>query len=416
MAHPRSRLEGAGSPQGRRWPGAHERMGIGNQPRKIGRLTSIESMRVLIAILGVVATLWVFMAIVKVMLVPRGSRSVVVASVNGFVRAVSTAPLSMIKGYKLRDRWLAGAAPMAVLLELVAYVVLLILTLGLVVYGTTSLSVVDSLYQSGATLTTLGIVEPVNVPSTITTFVAAFFGLVVIAIFIGYLLAILGAFTSREGPMARLALLSGEPAWGPEILARGYATGMPADSAPDCEAWTGWVTETRMNTQVNAVLAHFRSTSPHRHWIISLLAVLDATALRISIANAAKPEEIRLIGAGTVAASVLSGRRNVHNWQVEDAVQVILDNPGAMPLGGRPHLSPQDLDDAWTALRQVDFPLPDDMAGATQRFLGLRCLYADDVLALADRLQAVPAPWSGERNPPMATIWPEIASRPGAAP
>lgn len=373
-------------------------------------------MRVALLVVGVILTGWILLGIIKVMLIPRGTRSWVVTGVNWIVHVTTRIPLRMIGTYGSRDRWLTGAAPAQVLLSLVVYVVLLITTLGFVIYGTTSLNLLDSLYQSGATLTTLGIVEPVNVPSTITTFVAAFLGLVIIAIFIGYLLGIYGAFTSREGPMARLALIAGEPAWGPQILARGFALKMPPDDAPNALEWIEWVTNTRMNTQTNSVLAELRSPSPNRHWTVSLLAVLDAVALRMSLDRTANANDVRLIGAGTVAAAVLAGDEHVHNWDVEAAVLQVLEAPEPASLT-RPdgHLSQQELNEGWTALRQVGYPLPDDLRGVENTFLSIRSLYAQHVLALAEELHAVPAPWSGPRTPAMPTIWPEMVSRSGGA-
>lgn len=371
-------------------------------------------MRIVVLVIGVILTGWILIGIIKVMLIPRGTRSWVVTGVNWLVHVITGIPLRMIRTYGLRDRWLTGAAPAQVLLALIVYVTLLIFTLGFVVYGTTSLSLLDSLYQSGATLTTLGIVEPVNVSSTITTFVAAFLGLVIIAIFIGYLLAIYGAYTSREGPMARLALIAGEPAWGPQILARGFALNMPPDDAPDASEWIEWVTNTRMNTQTNAVLADFRSPSPKRHWTVSLLAVLDAVALRMSLTRTANANDVRLIGAGTVAAAVLAGDQKIHNWEVEAAVLQVLDAPETASRDrSTGHLSKQDLDEGWAALQQIGYPLPEDLGTVESAFLAIRSLYAPHVLALAENLHAVPAPWSGPRTPGMPTIWPEMALRSG---
>lgn len=367
-------------------------------------------MRVAALAIGIALTAWVFLAIVKVMLIPRGTQSWVVSGVTGFVRGLATAPLSLLRTYRLRDAWLAGVAPVSVLLQLVVYVVLLILTLGLVVYGTSDLSMLNSLYQSGATLTTLGIVQPVTVASTIVTFIAAFLGLVVIAIFIGYLMAIYGAYTSREQAMARLALIAGQPSWGPQILARGHVLRLPPEQSPDCEEWVGWITETRMNTQVNPVLSDFRSTNRNRHWVVSMLAVLDATALRISLEGRATPHQVRLIGAGAVAAAVLRESDEVHNWAVEDRVLGIVADSTGSASPDHSQLSPADLEAGWRALREVDYPLPDDLAGAERRFRAIRSVYARDVLALASHLQAVPAPWAGERSPTMPTMWPEIAN------
>lgn len=188
-------------------------------------------MRTLALVVGIVLTAATFLALCLAMLVPRHSEPLIARVINSITAGVADAPLRLLRTYWAQDRWLSGAAPIALLLQLTTYVVLLILTLGLVVYGTRDLDLVKSMFQSGATLTTLGIVEPVTVASAITTFVAAFLGLVVIAIFVGYLLALYGAHVDRESGMARAALLAGEPAWGPMMIARAELLGpcLPAE-------------------------------------------------------------------------------------------------------------------------------------------------------------------------------------------
>jgi hypothetical protein len=163
-------------------------------------------------IAGILFTLWTFWAMVRAMLVPHGTVNVVARSVQWGVGAMARVPLRLMSSYSMRDRWLAGVA---------VYATILIFTLGLIVFGLTDLTLGDSLYQSGSTFTTLGIVEPVNVPSAITTFIAAFLGLIVIAIFVGYLMGTYSAYVGRESQMARIAMVAGEPAWGPQILIRG---------------------------------------------------------------------------------------------------------------------------------------------------------------------------------------------------
>lgn len=170
-------------------------------------------MRAVAAVLGVLSTLWVLKAMVQDMLVPRGTRALLARTLSASVNGVSRAPLSVLRTYGAQDRWIAGAAPASVLLQLVVYFTLVILTMGLVMYGVTDLSLGQSMYQSGASVTTLGMVEPVDDAGEVASFVAAFLGLVVVAVFIGNLMALYGAYVARESQMARLALLAGQPPW-----------------------------------------------------------------------------------------------------------------------------------------------------------------------------------------------------------
>lgn len=309
-------------------------------------------MRITALIVGVILTLATFLALCQAMLVPRQSNSLIVRAVNSVVSAAAQAPLPLMRSYRMQDRWLSGAAPMTVLIALVAYVVILIATLGLVVYGTTQLSLLESMYQSGSTLTTLGIVEPVNVPSAITTFIAAFLGLVVIAVFIGYLLAIYGAYVARESGMARVAMLAGEPAWGPVMIARGHLLGLPDKEVPDASEWLNWICDTRLNSQVNPVLMRFRSTSGLRHWVTTTLAVMDAATLRVSTSDSAPdPHLVQVLTEGTLSLATVRG-----NWGNECRAPPQL-GPGAQDSRSRRGRAPRRRDCLWRdsdAVRQRD--------------------------------------------------------------
>lgn len=374
------------------------------------------TMRALLLLIGIVLTAGTVLAMVKSMLMPRAARSLVATGIHRAVGAVVRAPLGLVRSYRGQDRWLALAPPIAILLELATYVAILIGSLGLVVYGTTGLTLGQALYQSGSTLTTLGIVEPVNVASAITVYVAAFLGLVVIAIFIGYLMALSAAFTARESPMVQLAALAGEPAWGPMILLRAHRLGMPIGAAPDAAAWTDWIATTRMNQQVSPVLSAMRSTSHRRHWAVSFLAVLDAAALRTAIGDdRPDPADVQLLAVGALALDLMADRggpaERDTNWEIEEAVlAAVRGDAAAGPAPDRDAvgLERSDVDAALDGLRAAGIAIADADA-AWARFARLRAAYYPSAARIAADLHAVPAPWSGPRRPAAPTIWPAHA-------
>lgn len=377
-------------------------------------------MRALLLLIGIVLTAGTVLAMVKSMLMPRASRSIVARAIHRAVGAAVRAPTGLLRSYASQDRWLALAPPIAILLELATYVAILIASLGLVVYGTTGLTLGQALYQSGSTLTTLGIVEPVNVASAITVYVAAFLGLVVIAIFIGFLMALSAAFTARESAMVQLAALAGEPAWGPMILLRAHRLGIPIDGALDAAAWTNWIATTRMNQQVSPVLAAIRSTSHRRHWVVSFLAVLDAVALRIAIrGDHPEPADVQLIAVGALALDVMAhnGHLNDHdtNWELEEDVMLAArtdGDPPAAPLPEAVGIDEAEFAVVFEGLQTAGIPLSSVDADATwRRFAALRATYFRSATAIAADLHAVPAPWSGSRQPPVPTIWPANAEQ-----
>lgn len=366
-------------------------------------------MRVFCLIAGIALTIWAVVAVVQAMLIPSGPGPLITRGISRIIRGAAFTPLVLIRTYSRQNKWLTGVAPVSLLIQLIVYLTILTFTLGLIVFGTTQLSFMDSLYQSGSTLTTLGIVEPVNTASTITTFFAAFLGLVIIAIFIGYLMAIYGALVARESGMARLSILAGEPAWGPQILARAHVLGLPADEAPRYVDWTNWTCDVRLNQRVNAVLGDFRSTAELRHWIVTMLAVMDATALRIAFdPDHVDPHAVQLLVECEVTLTVLEGSsRHAHDWASQDEIRRAIATTTTTPVDAG--LSEDDWQMGINSLNLVDYPLPGDLEAARQRFFNIRHTYAAKAYSVARQLHAVPAPWSGTRNPQVDTIWPELA-------
>ena len=366
--------------------------------------------------IGIIMTAWVVVTMVQAMLIPRVRRRPVSRFVLAVIGATVRAPLALMRSYRFQDRWLAGAAGLALLLQLVIYITLLIFTMGLVIFGSSPLTFGDSLYQAGATVTTLGIVQPVDNASTVACFVGAFLGLVVIAVFIGYLMAIYSDYGSRESPMTRLSLLAGEPAWGPQILARSQALGLGRNSVDGADSWIGWTCDLRVNQLVNPVLAWFRSTSPHRHWCISLLALMDATALQLTMSDERPdPRSIMLLTEGALTLHALGNPLRgsdpvTCNWALERA---LLDPDSVHPTGD-PGLTRQDWEEALDYLVRVGVPAPINRDRAWQRFAAVRGFYAPAAQQIARNLHATPAPWSGPRTPPLATQWPDLAQPEGA--
>lgn len=367
-------------------------------------------MRAFAFVLGSIGTLIVLAAIVDGMLITRASRSKLGNAMSFVVLATARLPLRLMRSYLARDRWLSAVAPVSLLMELSIYALLLILTLGVMMWGATDLDIANSLYQSGSTFTTLGIVEPVNLLSAIVTFIAAFLGLVVIAIFIGFLLGIFGMYNDRENLMARLAAVAGEPAWGPQVLARSAAIGCSLDDAINSQDWLDWTIQVRTNTLINPSFGLFRSTSPTRHWIISQLAVLDAVSLKLAIEpQNATPIDIQMLSGGVVSCGVLNGRR-VHNWQTEEYIVEVLKNKPTSSQDSSAGLTIEEWKQGWETLLENKVVKASQEQTIHQRFTQLRQLYYSDAYDIAYKQFAICAPWSGPRPYPEPVMFPERAS------
>lgn len=376
-------------------------------------------MRALALIAGVLLTLGTLFGLVQSMLVPRDSRNIISRSVARVVTGLAHAPLALMRSYARQDRWLAASAPIAVFLQLVVYVAILIVGIALIMYGLGIASVGESLYQAGSTFTTLGLVIPASTATIVMGFVSAFIGLVVIAVFIGYLLAIYGAFIARESAMARVSVVAGEPAWGPQILVRARLLGIPDDRAPMAMAWVDWITSVRLSQRVNPVLSFMRSTSTQRHWTTTSLAVLDAAALRMALDPDLRGSGyVELIATGATSFHVLARASagddpELNSWDLDARLMKALE--GGAPVEPDCGVTRAQFDDALAELAAVGIPLPEDRDAAWVRFAGLRQLYAPSLAELARRYHAVPAPWSGPRRPALDVMWPVRAGLAGGA-
>lgn len=367
----------------------------------------IVSVRMAALIIGLVGTFVLIAAMVQSMLITRNSKNWISSGVISLIRVIAMTPLRWFRTYTARDRWLSGAAPATLLIMLTVYGVLLIITLGLAIWGCTDLDFNRALFESGSTFTTLGIVEPSNASSAAISFVAAFLGLVVIAIFIGYLMAIYGMYSSRESVMARLSTYAGEPGWGPEYLARAATLRREIGTAPNAGLLIDWVSELRLNQEMNPVLAQFRSTGPNRHWLISLLAAMDAVALRLVMRMSNDvPADIQFVTQGAVTLSEFTNTHGT-NWEIQRYIFDVVRGESMPAVEST--LTDEEWQLGWDEMQAAGLRTALTSANVRARFELIRSLYASNAYKLAKHHHAVRAPWSGERSPETPVIYPMFA-------
>lgn len=373
-------------------------------------------MRLLALIAGVLLTTGVVIAAIASMVVPRATRTGLAHVVTKVVFGLLRLPLRLMRTYRARDRWMRLAAPISVLAQLAIFVALIILGVALIVFGQTQLTWKQSAWQAAATVTTLGTTEPVNWSSAASSALGAFLGLVVIAVFMGYLVGLYSAYVARESLMARFAQVAGEPAWGPMVLARSQALAGDPTYALDCVEWTSWITDVRLGQQASPVLTHFRSPDPTRHWTVSVLAMLDATALALSMGLVTeRAPAIRCVAEGTITLGVLRRRGvaiEMTNWRTEKMVLDILD--GTVPIDPKSSRSVDD--DDWNAAVALfsAFGVAEgsDLAAVRPVFSAIRVLYIDDAMELATQLHAIRGPWSGGPSDISDVVWPDDCGGP----
>jgi hypothetical protein len=142
----------------------------------------------------------------------------------------------------------------------------------------------------------------------VVTFVAVATGLVVIALQIGYLPTIYGAYSRRETLVNMLESRAGEPAWGVELLAREQLIGSLDSLGPFFNDWQRWAADLTESHVNYPWLLSFRSPYPLRSWVVSLLAVLDAAALYLALVPSRAPSAARhCLRTGFLGLRALAG-------------------------------------------------------------------------------------------------------------
>jgi hypothetical protein len=151
----------------------------------------------------------------------------------------------------------------------------------------------------------------------------------------------------------------------------------------DWELWAADLAESHISYPV---LLWFRSPEPGFSWIISLLAVLDAAAMHLSLNPSNAPSEARMcLRMGFTALRRIA--QTLH-WDFEA-------DPAPT---GELQLTYDDFVYAVNLVKETGFPTERASDEAWRHFRGWRVNYESLAYRLADYVVAPRAPWSGERR------------------
>jgi len=360
-----------------------------------------------IAILGLT-----WSSVVFTLVIPRTSQGPGRLSIwiNRSTRRAFFAISRLADTYERKDAILAPIGPIAVLAQLVVWLVLLGagFTVMLVPYTHDLGAAVN---EVGAAMFTLGLARSARFTNDTIVVFAAASGFVVIALQIAYLPALYAAFNRRESLITMLASRAGEPSWGPEILIRHQLVGI-VDALPDFyDQWESWSADFSESHTTYPVLLLFRSPDAWSSWAVGLLAVLDAAAMQLALNPTTAPSQARL----SLRMGYTAYRR------ISDALGWNYDQD---PLPDDPlQLTAAEFALAVDLLHEVGFTTERDAEAAWPHFRGWRVNYEDLAYRWANRVLAPPAPWSGTRvgvrqqnvvprRPPHRTPDPVIYRRP----
>ncbi len=405
------------------------------------------------AVLFVLNTL----SLVRTMVIPRAIPSLLAAAVTRLVNRAYTLAARLHPNFRRRDRILSWNGPVAVFANLSVWLIIYVLAYALMIYGISDYTFADSLEAAGSGLFTLGLFGTPTESQSFVEFMAAATGPVVIALLIGFLPTLYSAWLARENATSLLGTMAGEPAWGPELLARTSLLGSQIRLQDIFTFWTESAANIRLAQTLYPPLSRMRSAIAERHWLISLLAVIDAAALSTALnSKGPRVQALSLIEEGSLTMNALlaaelsqstsrtlrlaakrtlsphhhttdfseylrqldqipsdsTGIASVRKAISTDTLRTGMGTAGGDILGSEAHpiqLTRSEFDEAVAMLTKAGVPIDTDPDKAWAYFSATRQRYEYAAYRLAMIYDAVRAPWSGERKPTTKVIHPTSA-------
>jgi hypothetical protein len=348
---------------------------------------------------GLLLVLGTLMSVAGTLVVPRAVNSPVSLTVEWILDVTFLVITRPVRTFERRDRILAWQAPMSLLVRLAVWLGLLIVGFALLLLPSLKGHLGQAFSEAGSSVFTLGYAVPASGDSTTLEYLAAFTGLVVIGLQVGYLPTLYSAFNKRETEVTLLGSRAGVPSWGPEILARSRWGIEDGNVAPVLEtlffSWERWAAEVAESHTTYFTLTRFRSPRPLSHWLTSLIAMMDAAALHLALVPSLEPKlaprlalRMGFVALGQIARTMR---------------EPVPDEPDPdTPIS----LTYTDFRQATAMLREVGYPIERSDEEAWPHFRGWRANYDATALLLAKRLDAPPALWTGPRRWPSTPIAP----------
>ncbi len=358
-----------------------------------------QAVRILAFALGVAVVVLTAVSVFMTLVVPRVSAARLQRGVAGALARAVLALAPRGATYQTRDRFMAIVGPLTLMVLFVAWLVLLVLGYGLMLWWATGTSLAQALAVSGSSVFTLGVATVALPGSDVLEFAAAGTGLLVVALEIAYLPALYNAFSARETEVTLLAQRAGTPAWGPEVIARHHwfkNMGELPDLYRTWERWAASVAETHANYPT---LMWFRSPLHLRSWLTGLTAMMDAAALHDAASPSDAPRQARVFLMMAVGC-LRSLSDSLH-------IGYPTDPHPSDPV----RLTEAEFRQGLDRLEAVGFEFERSAEETWTNFRGWRVNYESMVDAITDRIMPPPAPWFPRRPELGAVQFPHVVDR-----
>jgi len=243
------------------------------------------------------------------------------------------------------------------------------------------------LYVSGTTLFTLGLgdVVPRSLAARALIIGESGTGLGFVALVIGYVPVLYGAFSRREVSVALLDARAGSPPTSIELLRRHSFDGGQEALVVLLIEWERWSAELLESHVSYPILCYYRSQHDNQSWLSALTAVLDSCALLISVVPGVASRQAQLTFA--IARHALVDLGHVFRLEKHEAKWRAHEGADRLP--------PANFELLCGAMSEMEMRLCGDPE-AHARLHALRALYEPHAHALGDYLGITLPRWVPE--------------------
>ncbi len=243
---------------------------------------------------GMILLLLVLRDVFQTVIVPRGTvTSFHIAT--PLVRSVIWPPFRYVTSKVESPIWkaelLGWFGPFVVMLLLTVWMSLLILAFSLISYSVATEyspaldSFPSAIYVAGSSVLTLGLSDfsSTSIKVRILILASAFIGMVLTASVVSLLFTLIASLQRREVLASLTSNVAGTPPAGIAILETYESPSGRKSLDGFYDDWHCWCADISETHKAYPILVYFRSTDPYSSWLTALGAVLDSTALLLSV-------------------------------------------------------------------------------------------------------------------------------------
>ena len=343
-------------------------------------------LRILAIILGVLVVFFAIRSAIRTLVLSRGIRDPLSASVFVLLRKMFRLIVSFRKGYEPKDSVMAYYAPVSLLSLPFVWLAFILFGFMAIYWGMGVESPRQAFVLSGSSLLTLGFAQAESLLQTIVVFLEAAIGLVMVAILIAYLPTMYSAYSRRETAVTLLDVRAGKPPSAVQMILRYHRNHGLEDLHKSWESWETWFAEVEESHTSLAALVFFRSSHAGHSWVTAGGAVMDAASLSLSVLDI--PWDAR--AALCIRSGYLALRHISDFFQIPHKADPKFPED---PIS----ITREEFDATVDLFDAAGLPVKADRDRAWRDFGGWRVNYDTVLLALCELTMAPYAPWSSDR-------------------